>query len=50
MPIDERFAYITTATGQRYQVLRYEPDPETGDMVAVDWDEAATAEAAARGE
>ena len=38
--IDPRFAYITTAEGRRWQVLRH--DPDTGEPV--DWDEAATHE------
>jgi hypothetical protein len=41
--VDERFAYVTLEDGRKFQVLRFVEDPETGDMVPVDWDEAATA-------
>lgn len=40
--VDERFAFITDAQGRKFQVLRYET-LESGEIVPVDWDEAATA-------
>jgi hypothetical protein len=40
--IDERFAYITDAKGNRFQVLKFERDEEGAER-PVDWDEAATA-------
>ncbi len=48
MPIDKRFAYITDQQGNHYQVLKYEQD-ESGEMVAVDWDEEATSALIASG-
>jgi hypothetical protein len=43
MAIDTRFAFITREEGQQFQVLRYALDPETDELVPVDWDEEATA-------
>lgn len=42
--VNYRIAHITDDDGNVYQVVRYEPDPETGEPVAKDWDEQATAE------
>lgn len=52
MTIDTRFAFITV-NGKDYQVLKYEDvlDEEgnpTGKQIAVDWDEAKTAELIAK--
>ena len=41
--VDERFAYITTENGEKFQVLKYETDEE-GSEIPIDWDEQATAE------
>jgi hypothetical protein len=41
--VDTRFSFITRKDGREFQVLLYEPDPETDELVPVDWDEEATA-------
>ncbi len=47
--IDERFAFITNSKGEKFQVLKYqdvldENGEPTNEKIAIDWDEAATAE------
>lgn len=48
--IIETFAYITSASGKKYQVLLYRLNEETGEQEPYDSDVAAAAELAAKHE
>jgi len=49
-PIIESFSYITSASGKKYQVLRFRLNEETGEQEPYDSDVAAAAELAAKHE